>query len=59
MMHVISEKKPSSSVTGIPPRPLLVSMSRINHTFPYSNRRIPAHVVAMTQSLKGYLTRDL
>lgn len=47
------EKNPSSSVTGIPPGSLLVSMSRINHTFPYSNKRIPAHVGAMIQSLKG------
>lgn len=62
MMQVTSEKKikkSSSSVTGIPPRSVLVSMSRMNHTFPYSNRRIPASAVAMTQPLKGFLTRDL
>lgn len=60
MMHMIPEKKtPSSSVSGIPPRSVLVSMRRINHTFPYSNRKIPASVVAPIQSLKGYLTRDL
>lgn len=58
MKHVISEKNPSSSVSGISPRSVLVSMSRINNTFPYSNRKIPASVVALTQSLKGYLTRD-
>lgn len=57
--HDFWKKNPSSCVTGIPPRSILVSMSRINHTFPYSNRRIPACVVAMTQSLKGFLTRDL
>lgn len=48
-------KKNSSSVTGIPLRSVLVNMDRINHIFPYSNRRIPEHAnfVAMTQSLKG------
>lgn len=59
--HVISEKNLSSSLTGIPLRSVLVTMDRINHTFPYSNRRIPEHAnfVAITQSLKGCLARDL
>lgn len=60
-MHMWFLKKPSSSVTGIPLRSVLVNMDIINHTFPYSNRRIPEHVnfVAMTQSLKRYLAKEL
>lgn len=56
---VISERKknknnqPSPSVTGIPLRSVLVNMDRINHTFPYSDRRIPEHsnFVAMTDTI--------
>lgn len=53
-------KETSSSVSAILLRPVLVNMDRINHTFLYSNRRIPDHAnfVAMTQSLKGCLARD-
>lgn len=59
MMQVISEKKNPFTFCYWYSSKISFSMSRINHTFPYSNRRIPAHLVAMTQSLKGYVTRDL
>lgn len=56
MMHVISEKNPFIFCYWYSSN---IRRNRYQHTFPYSNRRISAHVVAMTQSLKGYVTRDL
>lgn len=57
MMHVMSKKNPFIFCYWYSSN---IRRNRHQHTFPYSNRRIPAHsVVAMTQSLKEYLTRDL